>query len=97
MLHFKKLKLPIEFENPRTTRKKLLFDSLIENMQKKLFSIEKDKDPLIVLRLVLQIRILYLSMNPRNSKLAFHFRKLKSDGLIGKTYRRNGVVYIQQW
>ena len=37
----KELKLAIKLENQKITRKKLLFISLIKNMQRKLFSIEK--------------------------------------------------------
>ena len=37
----KELKLAIKLENQKITQKKLLFISLIKNMQRKLFSIEK--------------------------------------------------------
>ena len=35
------------------------------------------------------------NLTPTNSKLAFNCRKLKRDGHIEKTYKRNGVVCIQ--
>ena len=52
---------------------------------------------MIVLRLVLQMRMVFINENlcRANSKLVFHCKNLKRDSHIEKTCTRNGIAYFQ--